>query len=210
MNSSAQSKRKPQEKQARVQKTLDRLLSSAEELLDEGGFEALNSNAVVERAGMTPPAFYHYFKSKHDLLRILCERLMDAQNEILADDDAWALYENDGFRQVLRDGMEATLQVTREFRSGHVLLLLLRAIPELQPIRASSHDEMAAMIAKRMMKGQSKKLEAQLRTRARIAIEMSYSVIEMLFETNFANQEVVLDRVSAAIEEIFADIRDRL
>lgn len=197
-------KNKPQ--QGRAQRTLGRILEAAQEILVEGGFEALNSNAIVERLGMTPPTFYRYFKNKHDLLRVLCGNLMDAQNSLLSDDEAWEIYTAGGRQESARHTIEQTLKVTKEFKAGRVLLQLLRAIPELQPIRTQSHDDMAQLMADKMAQGLPDSARAQLKTRARIVIEMGYSTIEMLFDTNFKDQDLVLDRMSAAMEAIYSDL----
>lgn len=204
MNTKALIQNKPQ--QGRAQKTLDRLLDSAQDILVEGGFEALNSNAVVERLRMTPPTFYRYFKNKHDLLRVLCQRLMGAQNDLLLDEDAWAVFAQGNLKQSARQTIEGTLKVTREFKGGHVLLQLLRAIPELQPIRTESHDAIAKVIAENISKGLPQGTQRKLQTRARLTIEMGYSAIEMLFETNFKDQEEVIERMSAAMEAVYADV----
>ena len=204
MNAKALIKNKPQ--QGRAQITLDRILNAAQEILVEEGYEALNSNAVVERLGMTPPTFYRYFKNKHDLLRVLCQNLMDAQNDLLSDEEAWEVFTDGNVQQSARSTIEKTLQVTQDFKAGNVLLQLLRAIPELQPIRTRSHDEMAKLMADKIAEGLPKSAHRQLETRARIVIEMGYSAIEMLFDTNFKNQDLVLDRMSAAMEAVYSDL----
>ena len=204
MNAKALIKNKPQ--QGRAQVTLNRILDAAQDLLVEGGFEALNSNAIVERLGMTPPTFYRYFKNKHDLLRVLCQNLMEAQNDLFENEQVWEVVAQGNLRQSARNTTEGTLKVTKEFKGGHVLLQLLRAIPELQPIRMESHDAMAKVIAEHMLENFPKATKQQLVTRARLSIEMGYSVVEMLFETNFKNQDEVIDRMSAAMETVYADV----
>ena len=59
--------------------TKDKLIAAAQDLLADKGLAAFNSNAIVERAGVTPPTFYHYFANKQALLRELGERLMLAK-----------------------------------------------------------------------------------------------------------------------------------
>ena len=204
MNAKTLIKNKPQ--QGRAQITLNRILDAAQDLLVEGGFEALNSNAVVERLGMTPPTFYRYFKNKHDLLRVLCQNLMEAQNNLFEDEQVWETLTQENLKQSARGTTESTLKVTKEFKGGHVLLQLLRAIPELQPIRTESHDFMANFIAEQMTEDFPKATKKQLVTRARLSIEMGYSVVEMLFETNFRDQDEVIERMSAAMEAVYADI----
>lgn len=197
-------------KQTRGQKTLDKLLDCAQDLLVEGGFEALNSNAVVQRAGMTPPAFYRYFKNKHDVLRILCERLMVLQNEALNDDENWKRLTNGDFAGSALQTLRVTLDVTQKFKAGPVLLQLLRAIPELKPIRLDSHNFVAGIMADHMYTGDSEDVRHAFEARSRLSVEIGYSVIEMLFETDIKDKDVILKRTSVAMTALFADLSDSL
>jgi AcrR family transcriptional regulator len=74
-------------RQGRAQETFERILSITAELLAEVGIERLSTNLICERAGLTPPALYRYFPNKYAVLHTLGERLMGAQNALLAE---WA------------------------------------------------------------------------------------------------------------------------
>ena len=63
-------------RQARAKETYERLLDAAQDILVEQGFEAVTSNTIVERVGMTPPAFYRYFPNKQAVFVELGQRLM--------------------------------------------------------------------------------------------------------------------------------------
>lgn len=193
-------------KQTRGQKTLEKLLSCAQDILVEGGFEALNSNAIVQKAGMTPPAFYRYFKNKHDVLRILCERLMTLQNDALDNNHVWIRLASIDLETSAYETLNMTIDVTREFKGGPVLLKLLRAIPELNPIRLESHKYVAGLMAENMYAGHSQDVRRAFETRSRISVELGYSIIEMLFETDFKDEDVVLKRTAAAMAALFDDM----
>ncbi|MDX1440812.1 MAG: TetR/AcrR family transcriptional regulator, partial [Rubricoccaceae bacterium] len=47
------------------QEMVDNILSIAREMMQADGVAALNFNAIARRLGMTPPALYTYFDSKH-------------------------------------------------------------------------------------------------------------------------------------------------
>ncbi len=61
--------------QERSQRSLERLLDAAEELVEERGFEATSLRALCDRAGLTSGAFYARFVRKEDLILALVERL---------------------------------------------------------------------------------------------------------------------------------------
>jgi AcrR family transcriptional regulator len=49
------------------------ILAAARELFREKGFRATSLDEIGARAGISGPAIYRYFKSKHDLLSVLLE-----------------------------------------------------------------------------------------------------------------------------------------
>ncbi|GAB2579998.1 TetR/AcrR family transcriptional regulator [Streptomyces capparidis] len=53
----------------------EQLLNIADQLLEEGGADALTIRAVATRAGVTPPAVYLHFASKRELVHATCLRV---------------------------------------------------------------------------------------------------------------------------------------
>ena len=88
-------------RQARTQRSLERLLDSAEELLREKCFEDVHVTEVARRAGTSVASFYRRFRDKDALLHALHERHCD-QAFATADDalraDRW---EGAGIREIL-------------------------------------------------------------------------------------------------------------
>jgi TetR/AcrR family transcriptional regulator, transcriptional repressor for nem operon len=64
------------------EKTRERILDAAQDLILDHGYGATTVDAVVTRAGITKGAFFHHFGSKGDLARSLLDRyaLMVAQH----------------------------------------------------------------------------------------------------------------------------------
>ncbi|SCG73439.1 TetR/AcrR family transcriptional regulator [Micromonospora inositola] len=60
-----------------------RLLAVATRLFAEKGFEKTSVQEIVEAAGVTKGAMYHYFAGKDDLLQEIYERLLRTQRERL-------------------------------------------------------------------------------------------------------------------------------
>lgn len=63
------------------EKTRERILDAAQDLILDHGYGSTTVDAVVTRAGITKGAFFHHFGSKSELARALVERyaLMDRQ-----------------------------------------------------------------------------------------------------------------------------------
>lgn len=179
-------------KQARAKETYEALLSASQEVLAEVGIEGFNSNAIVERVGMTPPAFYRYFPNKHSVLAELGKRLMDAQNEILIGFETDGLVTREEFVAESIHILKETLEITRSFSGGYALLVSLRAIPELKPVRLESHDEMARVLARQLKRQGVAGRSSTIVSKARLAIEIGYGTVEMLFDTDFKDEKIVL------------------
>lgn len=188
-------------RQARARETFERLVAAAQEILERGGIEALNSNAVSAEAGTTPPTFYRYFNHKHDLLAELGRRLMNAQNAIIEQRAEGAVsreaYSEQGIEAVLLE----TLAATRAFHGGRAITSALRAIPVLAPIRLDSHAHMADLMTGRLAPGLRGKARRGVYARARLAVELGYAAIEMLLEVPELDAGIVLRSAARGIAE---------
>jgi AcrR family transcriptional regulator len=67
--------------QTRSQETLDRILDSAERVLEEKSFTEATLAEIMERAGVTVGAFYRRFPDKDALLHLLDERFFREMQE---------------------------------------------------------------------------------------------------------------------------------
>lgn len=187
-------------KQARARATYDKLLRSAGVLLEEMGVENINTNAIVAHANLTPPTFYRYFNNKHSILEALGHKLMERQNKlivILLD----GMGEQDTFG-IKSENIELlileTIRVTEEMPGGPWIMRSLRAIPNLANIRLDSHNEMSSAIAEwAVMASPEMNLDSAYR-QARLAIEMSYAAMELLFdEPNLDSKAIARDTAIA-------------
>ncbi len=189
-------------KQRRAKKTYEAILGAAQEILEEQGLEALNSNAIVERAGVTAPVFYRYFRNKHDLLLVLGNRLTDAQNDLYL--DALDIFDesNQGFLNMEDRAfrlLSETFDVTKGFVGAYALLVSLRAIPRLSRVRQESNQQMAKLTAKRLRQLRPELGPQEAYDRCRLAIEIGYSAIEMLLEEPRMSRNRVFKQTAAAV-----------
>ena len=167
--------------QARAKATYEKILKAAQEILAEEGLEALNSNAIVERAEVSAPLFYRYFKDKYDLLHVLGNRLTDAQNEpsisasniIVSDEEL-----EDEIYRLLTE----TLKVTESFEGALAILVSLRAIPSLGFIRLDANLEISKQNAKQLQSLYPDLSRAEALRRSRLTNDLAYTFVEMLME----------------------------
>lgn len=196
-------------KQNRSMRTFEKLLQSAQSILQESGIEALNSNAIAEAAGVTTPVFYQYFEDKYALLAVLGQRLTDAQNQLYIDSAASTAevtksreerFEIDSLKL-----LQETYRVTAAFTGARALLISLRALPELTEIRLKGNHDMAKVGAKTLRELRPELSVKDATERARVSIEIGYSVVEMLLEVPSMSRKRVLERTNKAVVAVFFD-----
>jgi AcrR family transcriptional regulator len=104
-------------KQPRSRRTLGRLLDAAEELISEKGIEDTTVADVAARAGCSVGAFYHHFRDKGALLRVLLDRLAGEFRETMraaVDPNRW---EGATISEILEAYLQFSIEIGRE-RAG--------------------------------------------------------------------------------------------
>ena len=103
-------------KQARSERTLQRLLDAAQVLIEEKGHAAVSIPEIARRARSSVGGFYARFRDKNELLRALEERhFIEVWHrlEALADARRW---ENVSTAKVVEAAVAELVSVTRERR----------------------------------------------------------------------------------------------
>ncbi len=189
-------------RQARARATYESLLRVTGELLAEVGIERISTNLIVEKAGVTPPAFYRYFEDKYHALSVLGARLMDEQNQLI---ESLAARSPVVFRYS-RDDMEellvGTVEITRAFPGGAWLTRALRAVPQLQHIRVQSHREMSEMIVTQALAADPTLDRATIYRQVRLTTDMGYAAVEMVFEEPDLDVRAVMRETATAIAAV--------
>lgn len=195
-------------KQKRAKKTYEALLNAAQEILAENGLEALNSNAIVAKAGATAPSFYRYFQNKYSVLSVLGHRLMALQNDIvvktLADTnlDKNIVLENDKIFKMLHILLTDTYHVTQNMTGAGPLLIALRAIPQLSPIRIESHAMIAKATADQIVQLYPNSDPIIALHKARLASEYGYAAVELLLEVPALQADIILKAAAQSVYDL--------
>ncbi|MET0734888.1 MAG: TetR/AcrR family transcriptional regulator [Microbacterium sp.] len=126
----------------------DDVMRAAVELFATQGYANTSVQQIVESAGVTKGAMYHYFESKDDLLFGIYETLLSLQKSRLDEIIARGGAVDDVLRDVCIDVVETSIEHIDEgtvfFRSMHML-----SAPRQQEVtrrRRAYHDEFAALI----------------------------------------------------------------
>lgn len=116
-------------KQARSERTLQRLLDAAESLIKEKGHAAVSIPEIARRARSSVGGFYARFRDKNELLRALEERhfiQLLQRLEALADRRRW---ENASTVDIVEAAVAELVATTRE-RRHMIAAFLVRAIED--------------------------------------------------------------------------------
>lgn len=71
-------------RQARGQARMDQIMTVAAEAFAESGYEAVSTNTIAARAGISPGSLYQFFGNKDDIARALAERYVDELGAVQA------------------------------------------------------------------------------------------------------------------------------
>ena len=183
--------------------TFEKMLVAAQEILQEQGIEALNSNLVVEKAGVTAPVFYHYFKNKHAILLVLASRFLDAQDEIFERHTQETHTTPEDVRRISFAILKETYTLTSNTVGASALLTALRAIPELSQYRVEANSRAAHGVARQLRAVRPELSEAEAYERTLLGVEIGYGAIEMLLEHSGLNNHRTLQVTAQAIVAVY-------
>jgi AcrR family transcriptional regulator len=60
------------------------ILDVAQQLMVTAGYEQMTIQNILDKLGISKGAFYHYFRSKHELLEAIIERMLTVTEQLLA------------------------------------------------------------------------------------------------------------------------------
>ncbi|GAA4185350.1 TetR/AcrR family transcriptional regulator [Streptosporangium oxazolinicum] len=72
--------RRTVKRQARGLRRMEEILDAAEEVIAEIGYADMTTNAVAERAGMSPGSLYQFFRNKEEILDGLLDRFTEGRS----------------------------------------------------------------------------------------------------------------------------------
>jgi AcrR family transcriptional regulator len=179
-------------RQARTQETLDRLLDSAERLLEQKGFDDLSVAEIARDAGSSVGAFYRRLKDKDAVLHALHERYCDeayATAEAALEPERW---QDAGIEEIAEAAVPFLVQIFSE-RIGLERAIYRRAL--VDPI----FQERSLRLWRHVMQGWSDLLlerRAEIRhpepeSAISFAIQVVLAVITQRYSAYEVNIEVV-------------------
>ncbi|HYN29686.1 MAG TPA: TetR/AcrR family transcriptional regulator [Dermatophilaceae bacterium] len=180
--------------QARSRATYERILDATLEILDEAGWDGLNTNAVAARAGLTVPTVYAYFPDKYAIVHELFERYERARAEALGPTLRAAVALGD-WEGALRLSITAAVQMRSQYRGGLALRHAMTAVPELARLAEESNARGVIAFAG-LLRGWEPRLAAdQAERAARVFILGTRPLIELARRGPQLDEELVAETI---------------
>jgi AcrR family transcriptional regulator len=163
--------------QERARRTLELILDTAVELLEEGGAEGLTTKRLAERAGIRVRSVYRYFPNKLAVIGAVAERITRREQEAFLAGLALGGPEVP-WRQALRRAFEA---YDRAIEDEPGMLAVRRAVqssPALRAIDARMNDALAESLAEVLQVRGMRGGPAHRRLVARTALEIAVALLD--------------------------------
>ena len=187
--------------------TYEKLIRAAGEILGEIGFERLTTNAICARASMTPPAFYHYFKDKYEILEVLAERLLKRQNDAYAiwlfERGAWA--SSGKQTEALAEWFSIAADIVASEPGAIWTMRALRALPNLTHVRLESQRMNTDRIFQFYSKVHPDMDPDLLWQRLRIRSEFGWMVDELAMEEDRLPHDVLFREAARLMSQALLD-----
>jgi AcrR family transcriptional regulator len=133
--------------QKRAKKTVDRILDTAAELVDEVGVVAFTTNLLAQRSGIRIRTIYRYFPSKLGILMALTVRLYGDISDQMQAFSEFADPERD-WRAAVDRWIEEIMVWTRDQPAARLLIDWGQGIPELTTMLEKFDEEFGRHLAK--------------------------------------------------------------
>ena len=102
---------------------LNELLAAAQQLFFEKGYEKTSVNHIIEKVGVAKGTFYHYFKSKEDLLDKLVEQFSEkAHRELMT------VIETEGLNAVEKFNRFASTMHAKKVENMDLMKMLMKVM----------------------------------------------------------------------------------
>ncbi|MCV6624191.1 MAG: TetR/AcrR family transcriptional regulator, partial [Cellvibrionaceae bacterium] len=181
-------------------------------LLVELGVERISTNLIAERAGITVPALYRYFKNKYAVLYALGARLMDRQNQILVEwhETYFDPSEPEKLFVEVEGLVRQTYDVTREQPASLAVLSAMRAIPILQEVRLQSHKRMTQWLLSQWEAFYEIDDEERIGVQSRMSMEVAMTAVEMSIEDGETSADIAIEEAAKIIVLYWRDMISRM
>lgn len=187
-----------------ARKTVERILGSTAELLDEIGFDDLTTNLIAERADVNVASLYKYFPNKYAVLTALAEEMRDEQLELLSEQ----LRPRGDWRGELEALLDAYLHLFLSRPGFAQLAAVLSSSPPLREVDQASLAAEARVISERVVSYGIEGTQADREAIARVMLEAARGVLPLVRRAAPAGRRRLMRELRRMLEAYLASYID--
>ncbi len=181
--------------QARSRERVERILDAAAQLLSDEGYDAVKTNLIAKRAGVSIGSIYQFFPNRFAIFNALADR----QREKIAT----ALSKTMGpkspdrpWEESLEEGFEALAEMWRSDWAFHTVWLAIQNTAELTEAREQYREmlinEELVYFLRRILPDES---ESRLKTIARVMLEAGNVLLDQSMRNGDEQDPLVIDEL---------------
>jgi len=158
--------------------TLSNILRAAGEILDEAGYEGLNTTAVAQRAGISTATLYRHFPDKHAVLRALIVHGQTERSAALGPFyEAFATAPD--WREPLAEASRHIWRMRQAQPGGRSTRRALQMSPDLWQWDQRQNEEIAQGLARAMRRRNPKLSPVQAKRVALVSVQAMVSLLDL-------------------------------
>ena len=195
--------------QARSRERVERILDAAAQLLTEEGYNAVKTNTIAKRAGVSIGSVYQFFPNRYAIFHALASRYQTRVAEILEAQLGPDNATDDNWEETLADVVDILAGMWRDDWDFHSVWLAIQNTTELQEadqlFRQQIIDTIIVNFLRRIVPGND---DRQLRTMARVIFETSNLLLDNSMRADKNQDELLVDELKFLLHSyITAHIR---
>ncbi len=165
--------------QQRSRQRAQQIIDVTAGLLDQVGFDDLNTTLIAKEVGISVGSLYHYFPNKHAILYAMGRQWLEGIERILDQIDSWPLES-----MAMADAVDRLVTINfKVYKKQRAILTLVQAmfsVPELRELD-QEHDRLVISRMARVFKRLGLQRHQSERERiARFYLEMTHSLFLVL------------------------------
>ncbi len=193
--------------QKRAQKTVERILETASQLIQVVGIEGFNTNLLAKRADINIATLYRYFPNKTVILNALFQKWQKQVELLLVEMEDLADPARD-WRELFDLGVNSYIAMTNEQPGYMDLRRAMQADPELRNIEQSTNRVLAETIATLLKERGLQLPEKRFQAVARSFIEMVATLIDSAWMEDREYSEELLGEMKVIYHSYLANYLD--
>lgn len=188
--------------QSRSRATVDLVLDSAADLLDEVGLEGFNTNLLAERAGVSVRAIYRYFPNKLAVLVALAERMRGWERTWIGD---LAPQAGEPWRAALDRAIDGYFRTASAQRGVASLRAAMLAVPELRAVEAAASADYQAELARGLTALGVAAPPERLAAVSLVVVESASHLLDVALVSSPGRAALLLDELKRMLANLLAD-----